>query len=94
MLATRTLFQRALSVVPEKNVFIKNFKLPVCSQCVYYKRQETKDHPFKTSDYDKCMKFGEQNVVTGEIIYKYADYVRKQDLECGMKGKHFVPKKK
>jgi ribosome-binding protein aMBF1 (putative translation factor) len=93
MKATRILFKRVISDTKEKDVFIKNFRLPVCKKCAYYLKQDEKDDPNKISDYDKCMKYGEQNVVTGEIRFQYADYVRKQELQCGMSAKHFIPKK-
>ena len=93
MRATHILFKRLISYTKEKDVFIKNFRLPICKQCAYYLKQDEKDDPNKISDYDKCMKYGEQNVVTGEIRFQYADYVRKQELQCGMSAKHFIPKK-
>jgi hypothetical protein len=90
---TRILFKRLISNAQEKDVFIKNFRLPVCKQCVYYLKNDEKDDPNKISDYDKCMKYGEQNVVTGEIRFQYADFARKQELQCGMSATHFIPKK-
>lgn len=93
MKITHILFKRLASNIPEKDVFIKNFRLPVCKQCVYFKSQEEKDDPNKISDYNKCMKYGEQNLVTGEIRFQYADYVRKQELQCGATAKHFIQKK-
>jgi len=91
--SSRVLEQRNLQFKSERNVYIKHFSLPVCKDCVYYRPQKDKLDPFKSGDQDKCLKYGEKNVVTGEINYQYADIVRKQDLQCGLKGKHFLQKK-
>ena len=91
--STGILRQRSLPSKPERNVYIKHFSLPVCKDCVYYRPHQEKLDPFKSGDQDKCMKYGEKNVVTGEINYQYADIVRKQDLQCGLTGKHFIKKK-
>ena len=91
--SSRILGQRFTSYKPERNVYIKHFSLPVCKDCVYHRPQHEKLDPFKSGDQDKCLKYGEKNVVTGYINYQYADFVRKQDLQCGLKGKHFIQKK-
>jgi hypothetical protein len=91
--SSRILFQRSLQYKPERNVYIKHFNLPVCKDCVYHRSHQGKIDPFKSGEQDKCLKYGEKNVVTGEINYQYADIVRKQDLQCGIKGKHFLQKK-
>lgn len=85
--------QRSLTKGPERDVYIKNFRLPTCRECVYYKPGSKEEDPFKISNWDKCMKYGEKNVVTGEINYQYADFVRKQESQCGLSGKHFLQKK-
>jgi hypothetical protein len=85
--------QRNLLSKPERNVYIKHFSLPVCKDCVYHVSKLGKNDPFKSGDQNKCLKYGEKNVVTGEINYQYADIVRKQDLQCGLTGKHFIQKK-
>jgi hypothetical protein len=90
---SRVLAQRNLQFKNERNVYIKYFSLPTCKDCVYYRSHEEKTDPFKSGSQDKCLKYGEKNVVTGEINYQYADFVRKQDLQCGIAGKHFVQKK-
>ena len=91
--SARVIRQRSTSYKPERNVYIKHFSFPICKDCVYHRPQHEKLDPFKSGDQDKCLKYGEKNVVTGEINYQYADFVRKQDLQCGLKGKHFIQKK-
>lgn len=91
--SARVIGQRNSLFKPDKNVYIKNFSLPTCKDCVYYRPHEEKSDPFKLGDQDKCLKYGEKNVVTGEINYQYADIVRKQDSQCGITGKNFIQKK-
>jgi hypothetical protein len=85
--------QRSLINRPERDVYIKNFRMPTCRDCLYYKGGSKDEDPFKISDWDKCLKYGEKNVVTGEIKHQYADFVRKQELQCGLSGKQFIHKK-
>lgn len=84
--------QRSLIHRPERDVYIKYFRMPTCRDCVYFKAGSKQEDPFKISDWDKCLKYGEKNVVTGEITYQYADFVRKQELQCGLTGKQFIEK--
>lgn len=66
---------------------IKNINYPSCRNCVYYKPSRF------DSDYgsliSNCEKFGEKNVLTGEIKYDYVDRCRNNELKCGMEGKYF-----
>lgn len=91
--SSRVFGQRSSAYKSERNVYIKYFSLPTCKDCVYHRSHQGKNDPFKSGDQDKCLKYGEKNVVTGEIVYQYADFVRKQDLQCGLAGKHFLQKK-
>jgi len=93
MHSTHILCKRLISHVSEKDVFIKNFRLPICKQCAYFLKHDGKDDLNKISDYDKCMKYGEQNVVTGDIHFQFADLVRKQESQCGLSAKYFISKK-
>jgi len=91
--SSKSILQRNLHFKKERNVYIKYFGLPTCKDCVYHRPHQEKLDPFKSGDQDKCLKYGEKTVVTGEINYQYADIVRKQDLQCGLTGKHFIQKK-
>ena len=63
---------------------IKNNSAPLCKQCVYYS-------PNKEPNYIRCMKYGEKNLVTGEITYEYAFYSRGHNGQCGPQGKSYQP---
>lgn len=89
---SKILAQRTLIKKPDRDVFIKNFRMPTCKDCLYYKSGSKSSDSLKISDWDKCLKYGEKNVVTGEITYQYADFVRKQELQCGLTGKQFIEK--
>jgi hypothetical protein len=66
--------------------FIKNSEYPICKKCIYY--QEDINFP---NDYQlaKCLLFGTQNIITGEIINNYVDIIRKDDKLCSIKGKYY-----
>jgi hypothetical protein len=67
---------------------IKDSNYPSCRNCVYYKPSPySKDYGASTS---KCEKFGEKNIITGEITYNYVDSSRNDELKCGKEGKYFV----
>ena len=76
-----------LSMVnPEK--IIKNNHLPSCRNCIYYE-------PYGYSSdfnslFSKCNKFGEKNIITDEVKYKYVDSCRDDESKCGKEGKYFV----
>jgi hypothetical protein len=72
--------------------FIKNKEYPVCAQCCHFL---STDELWKVSPYSKqatCRLFGEKDVVTGVIDYKYATSCRSFDTLCGLDGKHFIKK--
>lgn len=59
---------------------IKNIEYPSCKDCVYFIKH-------KEITFSRCAFFGEKNLVTGELNYKFADLTRKN--ECGNSGKYF-----
>jgi hypothetical protein len=67
---------------------IKNINIPSCKNCKYYMPSIT-NFEF-TSTFNKCEKFGEKNIITDKISYKYADYCRTDETKCGMDGKYFI----
>lgn len=79
------LFATTITTSSEK--IIKNINYPSCRNCVYYKPS------FFTTDYasstSKCEKFGEKNILTGEITYNYVEIPRKDEFKCGKEGKYF-----
>ena len=66
---------------------IKNINYPSCRNCVYYKPSFfSNDYASSTS---KCEKFGEKDILTGEIRYDYVDFPRKDEFKCRPEGKYF-----
>ena len=79
-----------LCMVHNSDKMIKNIHLPACRNCVYYKPNYWNDF---TSNLNKCEKFGEKDIVTDIITYKYADMCREDDAKCGKEGKYFEQEK-
>ena len=74
---------------------IRNTKLPICSNCLHF-IEHTNNYPYdpKPSDeqYGRCKKFGEINLVTGEIQYDLAKNCRLNDNKCGKIGLEYINK--
>ena len=70
-----------LSKILKKQV-IRNGAAPVCKNCVYY-------IPNKERNYIRCMKYGNKDVVTGEVEFDYAFYARSKPDMCGLEGRSF-----
>lgn len=68
-----------------RKLFIKNSDLPTCVDCKFI-------IPYKNDlTLSKCQKFGEKNIITGEIEYTYVSICRNYDNMCGLSGKLFEP---
>ena len=69
---------------------IVNYNLPVCKNCMHFMKSKHMDD----LTYGVCKLFGEKNIITGEIKYKYADMTRMSEKLCGINGKYFahIPK--
>lgn len=72
------------TAIMNMNRFIKNVKQPICKHCHFYNSISTK--------LGYCTKFGEKNIITGVITYKYAADIRYDDNLCGMNGVYFMEK--
>ena len=71
---------------------IQNIKSPICNTCKYYKPFTI----FKNSDnlkYSLCMRYGEKNIITGEVKFEFAGNVRKDEKKCGSNGIYHEKKK-
>lgn len=68
--------------------FIRNKELPVCSNCLHF-IEYTNENPFHGN---RCKKFGEMDLITGEIYYDLAAVCRLGDSNCGKKGLHYTAK--
>ena len=62
--------------------FIKNIDVNPCRNCIYYNSKSN-------IELSKCKKFGEKNILTGDIEYNSASYCRKDEQKCGEQGKYF-----
>ena len=78
---------RLLLQLMANNQIIKNINIPSCKNCIYFE-PNSYDKDF-TSGLGKCLKFGEKNIITDVITYKYADLCRKDDTKCGEDGIYF-----
>jgi len=66
---------------------ISNIENPTCKNCVHYKPSLT-NIDF-VSQFNKCEKFGEKNVMNGKIKYDFAIVARNDENKCGLSGKYF-----
>lgn len=64
--------------------FLRDLEKPSCVECIYYKPGYT-----TVSVFNKCTKFGGKDLHTGDILYDYADSVRRDETKCGKAGKYF-----
>ena len=65
---------------------IKNINLPACVNCVNFLEQ------VPDNNFGSCKLFGEKNIVTGVIKYKFATICREYEFLCSEKGKFYVEK--
>jgi hypothetical protein len=75
----------------QTNKIIKNINIPSCKNCIYYK-PNIFNNDF-TCTFNKCEKFGEKDIITDKITYKFADFCRNDEAMCGKEGKYFEEEK-
>jgi hypothetical protein len=66
--------------------FIKNVKLPVCKQCTFFVPYTVTKHKH---DLGLCKKFGEKNILSGDIKYFLASVNRNDTNRCGLSGIYY-----
>jgi Pyruvate/2-oxoacid:ferredoxin oxidoreductase delta subunit len=66
---------------------IKNAHLPSCKNCIHF-APDKYYHEYATT-MSKCNKFGDKDIVTDKITYRYADACRVDEKLCGKEGKYF-----
>ena len=71
---------------------IQNFKSPICQTCKYYKPFSIFGHK-DNYEYSRCMKFGEKNIITGELKFEFAKNIRRDGNKCGPNGTLYEEKK-
>ena len=73
--------------------FIRNTELPICSKCVYF-IEHTNNYPYDplpcNFQYGTCKKFGEVNLITGQIDYDLARNCRFNASKCGNLGSEYI----
>lgn len=74
-----------MSFIQKRFLFIKNANLKLCINCVNFIEEKNKL-------YGKCKKFGEQDLVTGEIDNAHASVCRMDNTKCGVSGRYFEEK--
>ena len=74
-------------------VFIKNSDLPICLNCLHFIRPtELQKNDYER--YGRCKKFGEMNLITGEIEYGFTRHCRLDDEKCGYIATEYSEKTK
>uniref|UniRef100_A0A6C0DBU5 Uncharacterized protein n=1 Tax=viral metagenome TaxID=1070528 RepID=A0A6C0DBU5_9ZZZZ len=63
--------------------------LPVIKTTLITPKKLCKDCKFFIGNEQRCMKFGNTNLVTGQQDYNYASSVRHNNNECGEDAKYF-----
>jgi len=78
-------------------IFIRNQELPICTNCVHF-MEHTNNYPYDPipcdTQYGKCKKFGEVNLITGSIEYDLASHCRLNMNKCGDYGSEYSEKNK
>lgn len=75
--------EKAIATI-SKIQFIRNAKVPVCLECIYFVQGAHK--------IGRCTKFGEKDVVSGKITYESAEVSRITENMCSRKGAYFEKK--
>ncbi len=97
MLLTNMSLIQKFSLIQKRFVVIKNVNFKSCINCVNFIEDKT-NYPYERLPndklYGKCKKFGDQDLVTGEIDNAYAAMCRMDNTKCGVSAKYFEQKLK
>ena len=78
-----------------EKIFIRNKVLPICSNCLHF-IEHTNNYPYDSIPndelYGRCKKFGEMNLISGEIKYDFAQDCRLNVSKCGNFGSEYTKK--
>ena len=66
---------------------IRNMNLPLCKSCIHFS-PEVLNGSF-TSHFTKCNKFGNKDLVSGQINHEFATSCRNDETLCGIKANYF-----
>jgi hypothetical protein len=79
-----------------EKLFIKNKELPICSNCIHF-IEHINNYPYDSLPDDKnfalCKRFGEIDVVTGNIQYDLAKQSRNDNNKCGLNASEYIYKR-
>ena len=70
-------------------VFVKNITAPICKTCKHLVLDASRNNDYL---FARCLRFGEQCRVSGEVKYYYADRCRRDFMLCGTEGKYHEDK--
>jgi hypothetical protein len=63
--------------------------------CIHF-IEHTNNYPYdpipSNTEYGRCKKFGEINMITGSVEYDYAKNCRNDDNKCGKQGSEYTEK--
>ncbi len=82
LLSSTTVYRGCRILLPET---IKNSYYPKCFTCKHFIPDS-----LDSTRFSKCKKFGNTNLVSGEISYDFADSCRKTESKCGQHGKYYA----
>ena len=91
----RIYFLPIIRIFSSQKIFIRNKELPICSKCLHF-IEHTNKYPYdeipSDKQYGRCKKFGEINMIIGEIEYDLARISRLDDNKCGHLGSEYTEK--
>lgn len=88
MLTKSIIRMQSYSQIIKRHIIIKNEHVKACSNCLFFIKPTSPD--IQASLYHRCKKFGEKDIITGEIDHLFALSCRKDKSLCGMEAKHFI----
>ena len=74
---------KSISISTFRN--IRYIRDPACKNCLHFR-------PESENKRNVCLKFGEKNMINGEIVYDYAVTCRRDPMKCSTHGIYFTPK--
>ena len=74
-----SVFLIAKLVSSTQSTLIKYIQYPLCKNCLFFQNYGA-----------RCGKFGNVDLVTGEVRYDFAFRCRSDRKKCGVDGKYFV----
>jgi len=84
------MFRRTISTLPNQSIFfIKDLFMPACVNCIHFKHHTNNDNKYVLY-LSNCLKFGHKDLISGNVVYDFADKCRSDEVKCGLRAKYFV----